>query len=106
MPETEEQRILLTQALPGMVLGRPVVNAEGVALCGTGSELTDLLIHKLTIRGIKRITVQGHPVSARPHEPLEERLRKLHHRFSRVSQVPLMRTLERIIALEISRHAR
>ena len=45
----DEQRILLTQALPGMVLSRPVVLPSKVVLCASGMELTDSVITRLML---------------------------------------------------------
>jgi hypothetical protein len=99
----DQQRILITQATAGMVLARPVMSKEGVALCGPGTVLTEPLIQRLVVRGLKRIHVEGHPVATRSQLPVEQRIRELRHRFSRVADVPLMALLERAIEQEMLR---
>ncbi|MDA3959433.1 MAG: hypothetical protein PF961_01490 [Planctomycetota bacterium] len=97
MPDRDEQKILITQAAAGMQLSRPVVTLGKVVLCGAGTKLSEHLIQRLTLRGIKRIFVQGHPVPARSQEPLDARIRALRQRFSRVGHIPLMGRIERAI---------
>lgn len=99
----DEQRILITQAEPGMILAKPVLSTDGATLCGPGIAVSEDLLHKLTLRGIKRITVQGTPVPTPPRIPLEIRLQALERRFSRVTEVPMMQALQRIIANELAR---
>ena len=101
--QNQEQRILITQAGSGMILSRPVVLPNGITLCGPGTELSDSLIQRLTLRGIKRIHVRGHPLPARSHTPMQQRLRELHRRFNRVHHIPLMAMLERAIENEMKR---
>lgn len=102
-PPADEQRILITQATPGMALSQPVMSKEGVALCGPGTVLTEPLLQRLVVRGIKRIHVQGHPVATRSQQPVETRIRELRQRFSRVADIPLMGLLERAIEQEMLR---
>jgi hypothetical protein len=59
---TDDQRILLTQSKPGMVLSRAVVSPSHITLCSGGTELTLDLIDRLSSRGVKRLWVAGHPV--------------------------------------------
>ncbi len=102
MEHDSEQRILITQAAPGMVLSRPVSLANGARLCGVGTQLSDDLIQRLTIRGIKRIFVRGQPVPSRSAQPFEQRLAALRQRFSRVRQRHLMAQLERAIEKQMT----
>ena len=99
----DEQRILLTQAAPGMVLSQPVVLPNKVTLCARGLELSDVIITRLMTRGIKRVHVLGHPLPHPNHEAFDESLAKLHERFSRVRHVPLMVSLEQIVEKAIVR---
>lgn len=96
------QRILITQAEPGMVLAKSVSLPGQANLCGPGTPLTEALIHRLTIRGIKRIFVQGHPIPGRGDLPVEERLEQLKERFDRVRGNPVMDAVERSLAHEMS----
>ncbi|MFM2092826.1 MAG: hypothetical protein RLZZ127_3315, partial [Planctomycetota bacterium] len=65
----QKQRILITQAVPGMVLAEPVMLPGRVLLCGRDAELSEPVIHKMMQRGIKRIIVKGHPIPTPPPEP-------------------------------------
>ena len=97
MPTTDEQRILITQAAPGMVLARPVVLPNKVSLCARGTVLSENLITKLMARGIKRVHVQGHPLPGPSQEAYLDSIKKLHERFSRVRHVPLMVSLQILV---------
>jgi hypothetical protein len=101
----EEQRILLTQAAPGMVLSRPVTLPNKVILCGRGLTLQDSLIHKLMGLGIKRIYVRGKPLPAVHRESFADRLNRLRRSFSRVRHVPHMALLEQAIEKRVVRRA-
>lgn len=97
MAPTDEQRILITQAAPGMILARHVVLPSKVSLCSRGTVLSEVLITRLMARGIKRIYVQGHPLPRPSQDAYLESIQKLHERFSRVRHVPLMVTLHAIV---------
>lgn len=101
----DEQRILITQATPGMVLSQSVRSQGGVVLCGPGSALTEALIQRLTMRGVKRIFVQGRPLPSRSQAPLDQRIGDLRRRFSKVGHVPLMAIVERAIEAEVVKRA-
>jgi hypothetical protein len=93
------QRIPISLAKPGMVLAKDLVRPEnptGPAICGKGMELTESLVERLRNMGIQSITVQGHPIWMEGDKTLEDLLRELDHRFSRVSHDPLTRSLKDI----------
>jgi hypothetical protein len=104
MADKDEQRILLTQAQPGMTLSRPVLPPNRVALCARGMELTDSIIVRLMARGIKRIYVDGHALPGQGSEAFAESLRKVHERFSRVRHVPMMVRIAQIVEKATIRH--
>jgi hypothetical protein len=93
----DEQRILITQAVPGMVLSQPVVLPNKVALCARGTELSAPLIARLMQRGIKRVHVRGHPIPDLAQQGYAEVVRRLRLRFSRVRDRPVMVELERVV---------
>ena len=97
MPPDAEQRILITQAAPGMVLSRPVSMPNKVALCARGMELNDGMITRLMSRGIKRIWVVGQPLPRPGKDAYLETVRKLRERFSRVRHVPIMVSLQQLV---------
>lgn len=105
MPPEEEQRILLTQAAPGMVLSRPVQLPNKMVLCPRGTDLNDPLITKLMGLGIKRVWVRGQPLPILGHEGFAQRLARLRLGFSRVRHVPLMAALEQAVEKQIVRRA-
>lgn len=105
MPTGEEQRILLSQAAPGMVLSRPVQLPNRMVLCPRGADLSESLIAKLVNLGIKRVWVRGHPLPALSHEGYSQRVGRLRHAFSRVRQIPLMAVIEQAIEKQIVRRS-
>lgn len=97
MASADEQRILVTQALPGMVLSKPVVMPNRVVLCSAGMELSATVINHLLVRGIKRIYVKGCPLPNHGPDDFEVMIRKLHERFARVQNNPLMVSIEQMV---------
>ncbi len=97
MAPTNEQRILITQATPGMVLAQPVILPNKVRLCARGTVLSEVLITRLMIRGLKRIYVQGSNLPGRNRVQFNESIEQLHERFSRTTQVPTMVSLKIIV---------
>lgn len=83
MLPTDDQRILLTQSRPGMVLSRAVVSPSRITLCSAGTELTLDLIDRLSARGVKRLWVAGHPVPPPRPEDFLAFMENLRRRFSR-----------------------
>jgi hypothetical protein len=98
-----EQRILLTQAGPGMVLSQPVIMPNRMVLCPRETVLTDALIHQLMARGIKRIHIRGTPIPGGHQIGYTERRGKLANAFSRVRSFDHMAAIERVIEQMINR---
>ncbi|MDG4476238.1 hypothetical protein [Thiovibrio frasassiensis] len=93
------QRILIGQAGPGMVLGKEILNPEGMVLCGAGTPLTPALIERLINMDVVDITVEGHPVILGDEKTLQEELHEIDLRFQRVEDIaPLMYLKKRIQA--------
>jgi hypothetical protein len=105
MAVADEQRILLTQATPGMVLSRPVLMQNRAALCAAGMELSESVINHLLVRGIKRIWVKGRPLPSYGEDDLRIMLERLRERFSRVQQDSFMLNLQRIIEQALVRRS-
>lgn len=105
MPPEDEQRILLTQAAPGMVLARAVTLPNRLVLCPRGAELAEGLISKLMNLGIKRVWVRGRPLPDHGHEGFAQRLSGLRQRFARVRHIPLMAAIEQAIEKQIVRRS-
>ena len=91
------QRILTAQAAPGMVLAKEVLTPEGRVLCGKGTELSDALIGRLRQMEVVDVTVEGHPIQVEGEKTIQELLKEVDHRFSRVEDTaPLMYLKRRI----------
>lgn len=97
----DEQRILVIQAAPGLVLSRAVALPNKVVLCPLGATLTYELIHILIARGIKFLFVKGTPFAAGMQVGFTLRRERLHHSFSRVREFPHMALMERLIERQI-----
>jgi hypothetical protein len=97
MSSTQEQRILITQATAGMELSQPVYLPNKVALCARGTVLTDALITRLMIRGIKRIYIKGQNLPGPNRAQFNESIQQLRVRFSRVQQFHTMTSLQTIV---------
>ena len=88
------QKIPIKSTAAGMKLAKPAVNDRGVVLFGTGAELTDDVIARLSKAGVKRVTVEGHPVNTGGQEKdLSQEIAELHDRFRSVEKDPLMRKI-------------
>ncbi len=100
-----DQRILVTQAVPGMVLARPVVQPDRMVLVGEGAVLNEAMITQILKRGIKRIVVRGQPVARSTTGDFDARLAALDNRFSRVGKDPLMAALRDVVASNMAKRA-
>lgn len=100
-----DQRILVTQAAPGMVVARPVTLADRMVLVGEGAVLSETMITQMLKRGIKRIVVRGQPVSRSASGDYDTRIAALDQRFSRVGKDPLMAALRDVVASNMAKRA-
>lgn len=82
------QQILIMQAADGMVLARDVETPEGRVLCGKGTALSASIIARILKMEVSHITVEGHPVAVEGEKTLEQELRDIEKRFSKVKHVP------------------
>ena len=76
------QKIPLTLAKPGMKLAKPITKANGMAIVGSGVELTEALIDRLDGMGIDKVFVVGDAVAANQNP--SERVLRLDHLFRRL----------------------
>ncbi len=98
------QRIKLSQAESGMILGRPVETSNGQILCAKGTELSEALIARLERLEIANITVEGNPVDdGSPRKTLEEEMAELDQRFSKVTDNKLMMVLKNVVTKHINK---
>ncbi len=89
------QEILSSQAGEGMVLAKDVETPEGRVLCGKGTVLTQSLIERFLKMDILHIAVEGHPVEMDGEKSLEEELKEVEKRFSRVTNNPPLMYLKK-----------
>ncbi|MBI5097900.1 MAG: hypothetical protein HZB30_01505 [Nitrospirae bacterium] len=93
------QKIPLSLAKPGMVLAKEVRKEDddvSPPICGKGIALTESLLSRLEKMGIQAVAVEGHPVKMEGDESLDELLKALDKRFSKVMDDPLMIKLKDI----------
>jgi len=98
------QKIPLSLAEPGMVLAKEVRkedNDVSSPICGKGIVLTEPLLSRLEKMGIQALVVEGHPVKMEGDNTLDELLKALDKRFSKVMDDPLMIKLKDIYRANI-----
>ncbi len=81
-----------------MKLEKEAITPEGQVLCGAGTELTAELVLRLEKQGVSVLTVEGHPVTLPGEKSLNERLRDLEYRFSKVNKDPVLKAVKKLIA--------
>lgn len=101
----DEQRILLTQAAPGMVLSRSVQLPNKTVLCPRETVLSDDLVLRLMARGIKRVHIRGTPLPGNHQLGFSGRIERLHQAFSRVHHLDHLATLEKVVEHVLVRRA-
>jgi hypothetical protein len=78
----------------GMILSRPVTNANGVVMLGEATELTAELIQKIRGMDIEHVYVKG---ASQTGVSLEDALTELDRRFKGVEEAPYMNIIKRAI---------
>jgi len=86
------QKIPLSLAQPGMKLAKAITKANGMAIVGSGVELTEALIDRLDGMGIDKIFIVGDAVSVSQNPP--ERALRLDHLFRRLGDDAYMVTVK------------
>lgn len=79
----------------GMVLAKPVTNANGVVMLPEGAVLTGAMIRKMSDMDVEYAYVKGGAQEGAPS--LEQALSELDRRFKRVEKAPHMDTIKRIV---------
>jgi len=82
----------------GMKLARAVLNANGIVLFNTGTELSDEKISKLIEMGIENVCVEGRPNIEKPKEEL---LREVEMRFENVKDDSIMILIKSVVKKHI-----
>jgi len=81
------KKVLLQEAAPGMVLAKPITNAAGLIVAGTGLTLDEQLIAHLVRLGKSVVYVEGAPGEGIT-KSLAELEHELHARFRKVDGDP------------------
>jgi hypothetical protein len=100
------QKIPISLAKPGMVLGQDIKSSDDPAsmtVCGKGVQLKESLIERLREMGVQTLTVEGHPVKMEGETSIEEMLSALDKRFKRVEDDPLMMKIREMYRAQILR---
>ena len=84
------QKVPLELVQPGMILAKTITNDTGMALCGEGTELTDVIIERLRRMNVTHVTLKGHPVDMGDTKSIGQKIEELRARFIRVQGDPLM----------------
>jgi len=101
------QEIPIRRAAAGMKLAKPALNDRAVLLFATGAELTEDNIARLAKAGVKRVTVEGHPVDTDAQEKdLGQEIAELHARFRSVEKDALMRKIRGFFAERLNERAK
>jgi hypothetical protein len=79
---------------PGMILSKPVINANGVVMLAEGTELTASLIDKIDGMDIEAVSVKGAPQSG---ATLEQMMDELNKRFKGVEKAPYMDIIKKAV---------
>jgi len=90
--------MVLHELLPGLVLAKPVVNANGLPIVAVGTILDAAMIERLRQMGLTSVYVEGDALDS-GGKTLAELEAELEHRFRQVAQDPIqqliLRTLRR-----------
>ena len=79
---------------PGMILSKPVTNANGVVMLAEGTELTASLIDKIDGMDIDAVFVKGAPQSG---PTLDQMMEELDKRFKKVEKAPYMDVIKKAV---------
>ncbi|HIE64467.1 MAG: hypothetical protein ABGX83_05100 [Nitrospira sp.] len=98
--------ILLESAKEKMVLAKDIAHPGGsdlLPICRKGTELTQVLIERLTEMGIQSLCVKERPVKLERDDDLQERLDALDDRFKRLDGNQRMMKLKEITRRQLLR---
>jgi hypothetical protein len=87
-------RIALDKLKPGMKLAKPVTNQNGLVMLAEDTELTTILIDKISDLDIAGVYIQG---MTQPDMPKEEMLAGLNQRFKNVENEPYMDVIKQAL---------
>ncbi|MEC4890481.1 MAG: hypothetical protein RI101_10515 [Nitrospira sp.] len=94
------KRVVITEVLPGMVLAKPVTNANGLPIISAGTTLDDAMIDRLKRLELTSVYVEGDAGTA-TGKTLAELEAELEHRFRRVIRDPLQQNILAALRLHL-----
>lgn len=88
------KRVLIQELLTGMVLVKPVTNANGLPIIAAGTTLDSAMIERLQRMELPSVYVEGDPGDS-GGKTLTELEAELDHRFRYVAQDPIQQLILR-----------
>jgi hypothetical protein len=87
-------RVALDKLQPGMKLAKPVTNKNGLVMLAEDTELTAILIEKISDLDVAGVFIQG---MTQPDIPMEEMLADLDKRFQNGENEPYMDVIKQAL---------
>ena len=90
------KRVVIEKLLPGMVLAKPVTNANGLPIVAVGTTLDGFIIKRLQRLELASVYVEGNPEDSNG-KTLTELEAELEFRFRKVAQDPVQQIILRTL---------
>lgn len=90
------KRVVIEDLLPGMILAKPVTNANGLPIVAVGTTLDGFIIERLQRLELASVYVEGNPEDSNG-KTLSELEAELELRFRRVAQDPVQQIILRTL---------
>jgi hypothetical protein len=90
------KRVVIEELLPGMILAKPVTNANGLPIVAIGTTLDGFIIERLQRLELASVYVEGNPEDSNG-KSLTELETELELRFRRVAQDPVQQMILRTL---------
>jgi hypothetical protein len=90
------KRVVIEELLPGMILAKPVTNANGLPIVAVGTTLDGFIIERLQRLELASVYVEGNPEDSNG-KSLTELEAELELRFRRVAQDPVQQIILRTL---------
>ena len=90
------KRVVIEELLPGMILAKPVTNANGLPIVAVGTTLDGFIIERLQRLELASVYVEGNPEDSNG-KTLTELEAELELRFRKVAQDPVQQIILRTL---------
>ena len=90
------KRVVIEELSPGMILAKPVTNANGLPIVAVGTTLDGFIIERLQRLELVSVYVEGNPEDSNG-KSLTELEAELELRFRRVAQDPVQQMILRTL---------